>query len=296
MLNDTLKEEIQTAYSRLLDEKGYRARHCQKTMIAEIARTLGELPEAEHNVCVVEAGTGTGKTLAYAVSAIPIAKQQKKKVVIATATVALQEQIVYQDLPDIRTHADLDFSFALAKGRRRYLCLARLDMALQDSPNQSLALFSDADASGGSEFDSHLYERMLNALGHGEWDGDRDSWPDEVEAPSWARISTDHSQCTGRQCSHYENCYFYKARESIHRVDCIVTNQDLVLSDLMMGGGAVLPEPADTIYIFDEGHHLPEKAGNHFAHTLAIYGTRNWLLQVPTTMKLAVAELPERAG
>ena len=84
MLGDTLKEEIQTAYSRLLDEKGYRARHCQKTMIAEIARTLGDESSDQH-ICVVEAGTGTGKTVAYAVAAIPIARQLKKKVVIATA-------------------------------------------------------------------------------------------------------------------------------------------------------------------------------------------------------------------
>lgn len=293
MLNDTLKEEIQSAYSRLLEQKGYRPRQCQKSMIAEIARTLGDLEESENRVCVIEAGTGTGKTLAYALAAMPVARQYRKKLVIATATVALQEQIVYQDLPDIRQHAELDFSFALAKGRRRYLCLARLDAALQDSPNQSLALFADSDAGGQGNLDTPLYESMLNALGHGEWDGERDSWPQEVDHVTWSRVSTDHAQCTGRQCSHYENCYFYRAREQIHRVDCIVTNQDLVLSDLMMGGGAVLPDPEETIYVFDEGHHLPEKAGHHFAHSLAVYSTRNWLLQIPTTLKLAAAELPD---
>ena len=104
MLTEALKEEIQTAYSRLLEEKGYRARQCQKIMIAEIARTLGNVPE-DNSICVVEAGTGTGKTIAYAMASIPIAKQLKKKIVIATATVALQEQIVYQDLPDIRLHS-----------------------------------------------------------------------------------------------------------------------------------------------------------------------------------------------
>lgn len=292
MLTEALKEEIQTAYSRLLEEKGYRARHCQKTMIAEIARTLGNVPE-DNSICVVEAGTGTGKTIAYAMAAIPIAKQLKKKVVIATATVALQEQIIYQDLPDIRLHSGLEFSFALAKGRRRYLCLSRLDLALQDSGqvNQSLSFFENAD-SDSDQVDSVIFDSMLTALGKGEWDGERDSWPEEINQATWSRVSTDHAQCTNRQCSHFENCYFYRARENIHRVDCIVTNQDLVLSDLMMGGGAVLPDPEDTIYIFDEAHHLPDKAGNHFSHFLALYSTKTWLQQIPTSLKLASAEIP----
>lgn len=296
MLNETLKEEIQTAYSRLLEEKGYRARHCQKSMIAEIARTLGTIPEG-NPVCVVEAGTGTGKTIAYAIATIPLAKQLKKKIVIATATVALQEQIIYQDLPDIRHHSGLDFSFALAKGRRRYLCLSRLDVAMAGagSANQSLALFEEPGSRGSPSVpdraDEEVFDSMLNALGRGEWDGDRDSWPEEVNPNTWSRISTDHAQCTQRRCSHYENCYFYKAREDIHRVDCIVTNQDLVLSDLMMGGGAVLPDPEDTIYIFDEAHHLPDKAGNHFSHFLSVYSTKSWLQQIPTSLKLASAEI-----
>lgn len=292
MLGDTLKEEIQSAYSRLLDEKGYRARHCQKTMIAEIARTLGD-EDSEQHICVVEAGTGTGKTVAYAMAAIPIAKHLKKKVVIATATVALQEQIVYQDLPDIRKHSGLEFSYALAKGRRRYVCLSRLDLALQEgnSMNHTLSFF-DEQRPGESRDDNVIFDAMVTSLGKGEWDGERDSWPEELESSTWGRVSTDHAQCTQRRCSHYENCYFYRAREDVHRVDVIVTNQDLVLSDLMMGGGAVLPDPEDTIYIFDEGHHLPEKAGNHFSHVLSLYGTRGWLQQMATSLNLAEADVP----
>ena len=152
MLNDEIKSTIQTAYSRLLEQKGYRSRQCQRQMIADIANTLGgvEVDESgirltEDNICVVEAGTGTGKTVAYAMAALPIAKALGKRLVISTATVALQEQIVLIDLPDIRQHAELDFSYALAKGRRRYLCLSRLDQALQEvgSVNHTLALYDD---------------------------------------------------------------------------------------------------------------------------------------------------------
>ncbi len=289
MLSEDLKSAIQGAYSRLIDEKGYRPRRCQKQMIASIANTLGSTTE-DGNICVVEAGTGTGKTIAYALAAVPLAQAQKKKIVISTATIALQEQIVFQDLPDIREHAGLPFSFSLAKGRRRYLCLSKLDGVLEGGSNPGGlmgSLFSDEKPVD----DDAVFQKMLDALGKGQWDGEMDSWPDELEYATWSRVSTDHAGCTQRQCSHYENCYFYRAREEIHRVDCIVTNHDLVLADIMMGGGAVLPEPEDTIYIFDEGHHLPEKAGNHFAHFQSIYSTLGWLGQMVTSVAIATEQI-----
>ena len=289
MLDNEVKQEIQTAYSALLNAKGYTARYCQKRMIADIANTLGGIEQddegnrvGEQHICVVEAGTGTGKTVAYAMAALPIAKALKKKLVISTATVALQEQIVYVDLPDIAAHSGLDFSYALAKGRRRYLCLSKLDQVLAStqSDNHMLAFYDDEFFPEGelpAEMHRDLYEAMLTSLGKGEWDGDRDNWKSEVDYAAWSPISTDHVQCTGRQCSHYENCYFYRARDQIHKVDCIVTNHDLVLADMMMGGGAVLPEPEETIFVFDEGHHLPDKAINHFSNFLQIRSTQTWL-------------------
>src|SRR5690554_8167452 len=82
--------------------------------------------------CVVEAGTGTGKTLAYLIAAIPVAKALGTTLVISTATVALQDQIVLKDLPDLRAHTKLDYSWTLATGRGRCLCMSRLETRLQD--------------------------------------------------------------------------------------------------------------------------------------------------------------------
>ena len=204
MLNDALKEEIQTAYTALLDQQNFRPRQCQKHMIAEIARTLGSVNEEPNKICVIEAGTGTGKTIAYALAAIPIAKHLKKKIVLATATVALQEQIVFQDFPSIKQYSGLDFSFAMAKGRRRYLCLSRLDLALQDSgvTSKSLTLFGESTTD--DDF-GYIYQDMIDQLSRGKWDGDRDNWPDEIDPLAWSRVSTDHAQCTQRQCSHYDD-------------------------------------------------------------------------------------------
>ena len=136
-----------------------------------------------------------------------------------------------------------------------------------------------------------LFERMRKKLDRGDWDGDRDSWQTEVDQQAWQAVSTDYAQCTGKQCSHYENCCFYRARENIHRVKCVVTNHDLVLADQVVGDGGILPAPEDAIYIFDEGHHLPEKARGHLSLFIALYATRNWLPQALLSVKQLADEL-----
>lgn len=288
MLTDQLKQQIQSSYSKFLESKGMKARYGQKMMIAEIARTIGniELDDENHrvgggHVCVVEAGTGTGKTVAYLLPAIAIAKAMGKKLVVSTATVALQEQIVNKDLPELRQHSGLAFNFALAKGRGRYLCLSKLDNLLSEYEsglNPTRALYED-EMPGVTAQSVNLYQSMVEALASNKWNGERDTWPKALEQSEWQVITTDHRQCTGRRCSNVSVCSFFKARDSLNSVDCIVTNHDLVLADLALGGGAILPAPADTIYVFDEGHHLPQKALSHFAHHSRLLSTGKWLDQ-----------------
>lgn len=108
MLSDKLKTEIKNAYQALVDSRELSPRWGQRQMIAEVANALGDA-DALEAIAVVEAGTGTGKTIAYTVAALPIARARDKTLVIATATVALQEQLIYRDLPDILTHSGLSF-------------------------------------------------------------------------------------------------------------------------------------------------------------------------------------------
>src|SRR5690554_7870122 len=126
MLDEALKGEIQAAYRRVLETQGLTPRYGQRLMIAEIARTLAGIEAddagrrlSDEHVCVLEAGTGTGKTLAYLLAALPVAKARGKRLVVATATIALQEQVLLQDLPTLKAHSGLDFDYALAKGRGR---------------------------------------------------------------------------------------------------------------------------------------------------------------------------------
>jgi len=302
MLSNELKTRIQGAYSRFLEAKELKPRYGQRLMIAEVAKVLGGIEVDEEGqrvgepaVVAVEAGTGTGKTVAYAIAAIPAAKAAGKRLVIATATVALQEQIVNKDLPDILRNSGLNFSFTLAKGRGRYMCLSKLDLLLQEGQAQTSTAQMFAEEGFRIDVDENglkLLTQMMERLAANRWDGDRDSWNEAIEDADWARVTTDHSQCTNRHCPNFQQCAFYKAREGMTKVDVIVTNHDMVLADLALGGGAILPDPRDTLYIFDEGHHLPDKAIGHFAHFTRLRATADWLGQVEKNLTKLLAQHP----
>ncbi len=286
MLADELKDSIRSAYRQLLESRELTPRYGQRLMIAEIAKTLsGATAEnsLDSPICVVEAGTGTGKTLAYVLAVLPLAKALDYKVVIATATVALQEQVVNKDLPEILAGSDLSFSYSLAKGRGRYLCLAKLDMLLRgnDSMQAMMDLYSEEpdDPAAG---DHALYEHMLEELSGGGWKGDRDDWNSVLTDLDWKPVTVDNAQCMGPKCSHFRNCCFYQARDLMDKADCIVSNHDLVLSDLALGGGVILPEPEKCIYIFDEAHHLPLKSNKHFSASARIKSSSGWLQRAET--------------
>ncbi len=300
MLDEALKEEIQTAYRRVLEGLELTPRYGQRLMIAEIARTLADIEAddggrrlSNEHVCVLEAGTGTGKTLAYLLSALPVAQARGKRLVISTATVALQEQVLHQDLPALKQHSGLQFDYALAKGRGRYLCVAKLDQVLDGTEdNPTYSLFEQAlEARDGEDFHG-LVQALAEAYGTGRWEGDRDSWPVAIEDASWRKLTTDHRQCTNRRCGHFSACAFFRARRHLDQADVIVANHDLVLADLSLGGGVVLPPPKECIYVFDEGHHLPDKALEHFYHRFGVNATLRWL----RTLKKSLTELNTALG
>ena len=282
MLVDEVKARIQDVYRQLLKSRELTPRYGQRQMIAEIANTLGVLASDATQpapICVIEAGTGTGKTLAYLLAAVPLAQALDLRVVIATATVALQEQVTHKDIPELLQGTDLQFSYALAKGRGRYVCLSKLDMLLQgnDSMQALMDLYGEELQDTASGGDRALYARMLEALSAGEWQGDRDDWSQPVSDADWLPLTVDNAQCMGPKCSNFRSCCFYQARESMDKADCIIANHDLVLADLALGGGVILPDPANSIYIFDEAHHLPFKSNNHFASFSRIKATNTWL-------------------
>lgn len=283
-LTDALKDAIQTAYRAWLGKRGFRPRRGQREMIATIARALTAPSE---RLCALEAGTGTGKTAAYCLAAIPIALASERRVVIATATVALQEQVMLRDLPDLRDNAGLAFEFALAKGRGRYLCVARLEDRISFDHDREAPLFEPPKRG-----DLSTYRRLRSAYDEGRWDGDRDSWPDGVDTRLWTPITNDRNGCAGGRCRYYADCAFFKARRKLGDADVVVANQDLLLADLQIGGGVVLPPPAETIIIVDEAHHLPEKTRDSFTSRVRLRASKDWLEQAATTLR----EMQRRFG
>jgi len=273
ILTDDLKAAIQQAYRRWLGSRGFKPRRGQRQMLATIARALAGDGDRR---CVVEAGTGTGKTVAYCLAAIPIALAQGKRVVLSTATVALQEQVVLRDLPDLQRHAELDFTFTLAKGRGRYLCLKRLDdrIAFRDMP-----LFEPPETA-----DLAVYGKMQAAYDDGSWDGDLDSWEDGAPSRIWVPVTNDRAGCGAGRCAHYHRCPFFRARREAADVDVVVANHDLVLADLGLGGGVVLPDPGDAVFLFDEAHHLPDKTRDHFTADVRLRAAGEWLTQVTSSV------------
>tara|TARA_B100001057_G_scaffold463187_1_gene516888 strand:- start:2685 stop:4877 length:2193 start_codon:yes stop_codon:yes gene_type:complete len=308
MLAEEIKDLIQESYRQLLKSRELIPRFGQRLMIAEIAKHLSIIDDSPASreyeetadtlessssdlgspdqavkaptapVCVIEAGTGTGKTLAYLLATIPLARALNLKVIIATATVALQEQVISKDIPELLNGSKLDFSVALAKGRRRYVCLSKLDLLLE--PNDSLQAiieFYGEESTDLGKPDARLYQEMLEALADGSWDGDKDAWKRPIAEQEWRPLTVDNSSCLGARCSNFSHCIFFRARETLDKADVIVSNHDLVLSDLSLGGGVILPEPSNCLYIFDEAHHLAVKSNNHFAANIRIRSTRAWL-------------------
>lgn len=289
MLTEDHKNDIQTAYRKFLAGRGFQARKCQTQMIAEVARTLAAAADAEQRpATVIEAGTGTGKTVAYLIPAICLAQSLNKKLVISTATVALQEQLFFSDLPDIKQHSGLSFTYALAKGRGRYLCLSKMESLLR---GQSWLGLRGEETEDASDYDIENYQRMSERFEEGNWQGDFDSWDQKLDQASRGKLSADYRQCLGRYCSLYSKCVFYRAREEISGADIIVANHDLVLADAA-SGSSVLPPPENCFFVFDEAHHLPDKAAGHLSHSLAVDSTRSRLERLPTELSdiLAKAE------
>jgi len=273
MLADSTKDAIRAAYARLKDGlPGFRARASQGRMIAEVAKAFGH----GGGVAVIEAPTGTGKSMAYLIAGVEVARFQKKKLLIATATVALQEQLVQRDIPLYLKLNGIEAKVALAKGRGRYMCPRNLAMAANSIHDAQLGLAGfEADLMLWNKppqpRDKQALAKLREAFDRSAWNGDMDAAPEPVSDLLRPMITTTAGGCTNRKCSQFMICPFFAARRAVEDAEIIVANQDLVLADLTMPGeeegdgaqawgGVILPRPDETLYIFDEGHHLPGKA------------------------------------
>jgi ATP-dependent DNA helicase DinG len=222
---------------------GYEHREDQLSMARAVARAL-----RDRSYLVVEAGTGTGKTLAYLVPAA----LSGRKIVVSTATKTLQEQIWTRDLPLLAEKAGLPLRAACLKGRANYFCLARGTRFAQRP------IFATREEAG-------LWPRVEEWLRHTET-GDRS----EVDLPdgygAWREVSASGETCLGKECDRYDECFVNVARAKAAEADLVLVNHHLFFADLAMrtsrAGVEVLP-PYEAV-VFDEAHALEDVATEYF--------------------------------
>ena len=287
-----------------------RPRAGQREMAAQVAHTfahahLGKPTDGEDSppntavapsIAVIQAGTGVGKSLAYSAPAIAMALQRGTRVVISTATVALQEQLVNKDLPALAAHLGQPFRYALAKGRGRFVCQLKLERLVGSSdlyPEEADDLFGETLptkplAQAERQAQQQFYASMAEALAQGRWDGDRDSLDTPPAPEAWSPVAAEGSSCTGRHCPAFQSCSYYERRKELVAAQVIVVNHDLLLSSL---GARLLPELGNCLLVLDEAHHLPATALAQFANSMDL-SRLQWLDKL-TSRALRIGQLLE---
>lgn len=235
--------------------KNFEYREEQKNMALSVQQGINE-----NKKIVVEAGTGTGKTLAYLIPAIKWAIQNQKKIIIATNTINLQEQLLYKDIPIVRSIIDEKFSYALVKGRNNYLC-KRLFNEVSIKGNVDLDLF-------GSESKEQL-EHILK-WGNKTETGDKSELPFEVNNDIWELVQSTTELCIGKKCPHRKQCFYMRTRREKIDANVLIANHHLFFADLNVRANTdfdseYLILPKYDMVIFDEAHNIESVARSYFS-------------------------------
>ena len=238
------------AIARRLD--GFELRPQQLEMASAVERTL-----QHKGRLIVEAGTGVGKSFAYLIPAIKRIVEHEERVVIATHTINLQEQLIENDIPLLNAVIPHEFSAVLVKGRNNYVSLRRLKLA---SARQD-RLYGDDEA----RHSLHLIEDWA----YQTKDGSRSTLPQLPRPEVWDHAQSDTHNCMGRKCPTYGKCFYQTARRRMENGDLLVCNHALFFADLALRDQGVQFLPPYDHVILDEAHSIEDVAAEHFGITLS---------------------------
>jgi len=241
--------DVDNALDAVVEAMGGQRREGQHEMANAVAAAISE---GSH--VIVQAGTGTGKSFGYLVPAAVHAATTNNTVVVATATLALQRQLVERDLPRLAEALEPVMSrpvtFAVLKGRNNYVCLEKLNGTVPE--DESEALFSTKRSELGDQVVA------VRAWAESTETGDRDEYPDEIDPRVWRSFSVGRRECVGEsKCTFGEECFTVKRRLQAQEADIVITNHAMLAIDAIEGI-PVLPEH-DAV-IIDEGHELVDRA------------------------------------
>jgi Rad3-related DNA helicase/REP element-mobilizing transposase RayT len=225
----------------------YEFRPQQIEMAAAVAQAL-----LDKRHLMVEAGTGVGKSFAYLMPVIDYAVKNKKRVVVSTHTISLQEQLIEKDIPLLRSVYPDEFTAVLVKGRGNYLCRRRLEQArgrqgmLFDQPEQLQSLWA-----------VEQWSRRTT-------DGSLADLPALPDPSVWERVCAEHGNCLGKKCQFYKDCFWQSAKRRMGTGNILVVNHALFFSDLALRISGVNYLPKYDVAVLDEAHTVEDVAANHF--------------------------------
>jgi len=233
-----------------------------------------ENEQTGESILVADAPTGVGKSLGYLIPALCVREKKGVQVVISSATISLQEQILKGDIPFLEQALGRKLSVAIAKGRSRFLCPLKLD---EVTTPVTIDLFGDvATAQNHSKDEKSEAQLLAEQFARGVWNGDRDELESNPSERVWASISTDSNGCLGKHCRHVSDCPYMKAKARFAKADFIIANHALVLADMKIGF-SILPKPEAAIYILDEAHNLPRMAVGSMGTSHPIVHAKKWI-------------------
>ena len=255
------------AIARRLGAK-YEFRPQQLEMAAAVEQAING---SEH--LLVEAGTGVGKSFAYLLPAIDFSVRTRKRVVISTHTISLQEQLIDKDIPLLQSVYPDEFTAILVKGRGNYLCLRRLHQAM----TRMSSLFE--------------YDRQRDSLaGVVEWsnkttDGSLADLPVLPEGDVWDKVCAENGNCLGKKCDFYGKCFWQAAKRRMQGGRILIVNHALFFSDLSLRMAGVNYLPKYDAVILDEAHTVEDVAGEHFGLRFGEGGLRYLLRTLHDTKR-----------
>jgi len=242
--------------------EGFEPRDSQIAMLKAVAESLNS-----SHICAAEAGTGVGKSIAYLIPVFTWAQENEERVVISTATINLQQQLVDKDIPLVKKLLSSKIKSALVKGRGNYVCLRRLEDTVEED-----SLFREED----SDLDQLKTWALQSPT------GSRSELPYPPDEQLWGKVCSEADTCIGLRCRFRERCFLIKARREAASARVLVANHHLLFSDLSMrlagsGFDATVVLPPFHRIIFDEAHNIENCATSFFSEEINRFGIQKQL-------------------
>jgi ATP-dependent DNA helicase DinG len=256
-------ENIFSPGGRLSSASNYEFRPEQRQMACDVARAL---ESGDH--LVIEAGTGVGKSLAYLIPAALYAVRTKSKAVISTHTIALQEQLIYKDIPLVQKLLPIEFEAALLKGRHNFLCGTRLERALAQAGD----LFTSGQRAELERIREWSFATRNGSLSDFEF---------QPEPAVWEEVRSEQHVCTQKTCAKNPRCFYQAMRRRVSGAHMVVLNHALFFT--LLGGAVDFEERghgvlfAKDFVILDEAHTIEDVASRHIGLEVSQLGLRRSL-------------------